>query len=304
LYQFALGQIDSIIKTPRNVSISATAYYPDFYEAEDEIEAATLYWQQMINDSLWNATIISPPTITYNCHGYAWHVSDGGINVVITGSGNVENYYSGDSATYIQTLETDTFRATLHTQCSQKNLTDYIIWAGTPAVDVTGPSVGSVGNSYTFYEYPSTYSSPTSFNWTLSPYCDGNSIYNYGYWANAVFYGDGGYYQIGCTPTNTCGTGSMATTYIDIYDSDFYIISPNPASDIVTISVKESSINSANAVYTVRVIDMYGSLYFTSTKSGDSFTFPVNNLKNGSYIVQITDDNKNKTSNLILIVKH
>lgn len=69
LYQFALGQIDSIIKTPRNVSISATAYYPDFYEAEDEIEAATLYWQQMINDSLWNATIISPPTITYNCHG-------------------------------------------------------------------------------------------------------------------------------------------------------------------------------------------------------------------------------------------
>lgn len=32
--KLATGQIDTIIKTPGNVSMSATAYYPDYYEAE------------------------------------------------------------------------------------------------------------------------------------------------------------------------------------------------------------------------------------------------------------------------------
>lgn len=120
-------------------------------------------------------------------------------------------------------------------------LTQHNVWSGAPSVEVTGPSEGYVGNSYTYYEYPATYSDPTSFEWTLSPPYDGNTIYNYGYWANAAFYAPyEGYFQIGCTPQNSCGIGSMATTYINIYNyGDGYSISPNPASEIVTVTLRK-----------------------------------------------------------------
>jgi len=229
-----------------------------------------------------------------------------GKTIYWTKSNNLE-YVSGQNTNFYTVRASSTsisgegwVRASL-SDCHDVGLI-YPVWVGGPAVTISGATSGSVGNSYTYYEDPAVYSNPTSFIWTLSPPVDGNTIYGYDYWANAVFYGDGGYYQIGCTPTNICGTGSMATTYIDIYDPDFYIISPNPASDIVTISVKKSSINSTDDSYMLQVIDMYGSLFYTSTKSGDRFTFPVNNLKNGTYIVQITNDKK--TSNLILVVKH
>jgi hypothetical protein len=138
--KLAIGQIDTIIKTPRNVSMSATAYRSDFYEAEGEIVAATLYWQKMIDDNSWNATIISPPTVTYNCHGYAWHVSDGGINVVITGSGNVEKYFSGETPTYDQTTEVDTLEKIVYYYDDHSAITSedpsFVIskWGGGPLV--------------------------------------------------------------------------------------------------------------------------------------------------------------------------
>lgn len=200
-------------------------------------------------------------------------------------------------------------RATVtHSGCSDFDLPDYNVWVGVPSVEVDGPSEGSVGNSYTYYEYPAAYSNPTSFEWTLSPPYDNNSIYNYGYWANAAFYASQeGYFQIGCTPQNSCGTGSMATTYIYIYNyrSD-YLLSPNPASDEVMISINHKTSSSSTTpeetTYEISIYNMYGILQSREKFRGNDFKMSIRNLNNGNYIVKI--DNGRSITSKQLIIKH
>jgi hypothetical protein len=91
-----------------------------------------------------------------------------------------------------------------------------------------------------------------------------------------------------------------------------FSLSPNPASETVTVTKKVSGAadgidnaaisEDATTVYTIRIIDFYGALHYSATRSGDSFTFPVSGLKDGQYIIQISEG-KNTTS-LPLIVKH
>ena len=202
-------------------------------------------------------------------------------------------------------------KATLNSACD--GVTSYF-WVGAPSVEVSGPSSGSVGNSYTYYENPANLSNPTYFEWTLSPPYDGNNIYNYGYWANAAFYADQeGYFQIGCTPQNTCGTGTMATAYVGIYNYEsLFSISPNPASNEITITKKkidnpqtipgQNLSNYDNTKYEIRIIDLYGGQHITTTRSGSEFTIPISKLKDGNYVVQL--NNGKTTFNLKLIIKH
>jgi len=90
------------------------------------------------------------------------------------------------------------------------------------------------------------------------------------------------------------------------------MLSPNPASESVTVTIQKSYSDNcfsdrsvsddAGEIYSVRIFDIYGSLIYASEASGDIFTIPVNNLKDGSYIVRITKDNK--TINKQLVVQH
>ena len=115
-------------------------------------------------------------------------------------------------------------------------------------------------------------------------------------------------YNVYARAQNSCGTGAYGSTNIWIHD--YWLLSPNPASDIVTITrvvsdkdnTKVISSDSENTTCDIQILDYYGSLHYQTTKSGDSFTIPVSNLKNGNYFVKITD--RNKTFNLKLVVKH
>lgn len=190
--------------------------------------------------------------------------------------------------------------------CSQIIL-QYNVWLGPPSVTISGPTEGYIGNSYTFYEYPVGNSTASSFDWSLTPPYDGNNIYNYGYWANAAFYGYPGYFQIGCTPTNSCGTGSMATTYIDIYESLGLSIYPNPASSEVTVSIIQNmniqnNVELAELNFVVSIYDMFGAIHSKKEYSGTTFSIPVNNLKDGNYIIRFDNGKNILTKNLI--VKH
>ena len=198
-------------------------------------------------------------------------------------------------------------RATLVMGTDSVTLANKVLWSGVPRVEVTGPSEGYTGGSYTFYANPAQGSQTTSYQWTLSPPYDGNYIYGYGDWANTSFnYPNGGYFQIGCTGHNNCGDGIMGTTYILISENGLdYIVSPNPASATVTISVVQTvsaagNLPDINAVYDVSVYDMYGVLQNRKEYSGDRFTIPVNNLKDGNYLIRI-DNGKSVTVKQLII---
>lgn len=108
--------------------------------------------------------------------------------------------------------------------------------------------------------------------------------------------------------SNACGTTSEYQALNVSSGGEYeYALYPNPASGQVTVNIsnKDSQGTAQNAAklttaatgtssgspvtYTVRVIDVSGVVYYTSRKTGNSFTIPVNNLKTGNYIVELSD---------------
>jgi len=190
-------------------------------------------------------------------------------------------------------------------------LPQHNVWSGVPVLNVTGPEVGYTYNTYTFYANPGAYSNPSSYTWILNPLL-GNHVYNYGSYADIAFYDPWDGYQVVSRAQNTCGIGDYSVWNISIFDGgEKYSLSPNPASDVVTVTVKkynsidissdEKVTDDINIIYTIRIFDFYGNLQLSTTKSGSSFTLPVSNLKDGNYVVQI--NNGKKSANLQLIIK-
>jgi hypothetical protein len=206
----------------------------------------------------------------------------------------------------------------IHFLCGLKDLTftkDF--WVGTPLLNVTGPTDGCVNSTYYFTATPTGPSSNASnYTWDLIP-LNGNYLSPYGYQNNScaiTFYNpfSASGYWVKARAQNTCGTGGFGQTNIWVHTCYTFILSPNPASESVTVTKKVAGatennnidllFEDANTIYTIRVIDYYGSLQYSTTKSGESFTIPVRNLKDGNYIFQII--NEKDIYNLQLIVKH
>lgn len=59
------------------------------------------YRVNYINNNYPNVIIVGPPSYKYNCHGYAWHVSEGGDEVWIGDSDGAESIYWNDDS-YIE----------------------------------------------------------------------------------------------------------------------------------------------------------------------------------------------------------
>ncbi|MFZ2339269.1 MAG: T9SS type A sorting domain-containing protein [Bacteroidales bacterium] len=98
----------------------------------------------------------------------------------------------------------------------------------------------------------------------------------------------------------------MGTAYILISENGLdYIVSPNPASATVTISVVTAvagavNLPDINAVYDVSIHDMNGVLQSRKEYSGDRFTIPVNNLKDGNYLIRIDNGKSVSVKQLII----
>lgn len=103
IFVFLRNYSQGVIRhTPTGISVSAVQ--EDEFYSLPVIVAATLLWQDSViagND--WDASIIGPCSTVYNCHGYAWHLSDGGDTIKITNDSEVSKYYTGNgdqNATY------------------------------------------------------------------------------------------------------------------------------------------------------------------------------------------------------------
>jgi len=85
---------DTIIRTPKGENVNATVYSDD----PEWVEYFEYYADSMITANGWDATRLAPATHTYNCHGYAWYVSEkdeNDNNVWIASILEVEKYFTG-----------------------------------------------------------------------------------------------------------------------------------------------------------------------------------------------------------------
>ncbi len=187
------------------------------------------------------------------------------------------------------------------------------VWVGKPVVNsVSGPypPEGCPNTSYAFCVSPTMEPiAQATYSWSTNP--SNSYIYPYynDYCAAITFYAPHPGYRVRATAGNTCGT-AYAETSMFIGECKNFMLFPNPASDNITITkiastetnTFEKDLKQDDGIYTIRIIDLFGALHYSATKTGDSFTLPVSNLKNGNYIIQVI--NGENISNLQLIIKH
>jgi hypothetical protein len=103
----------------------------------------------------------------------------------------------------------------------------------------------------------------------------------------------------------TCNVNS-ALTYKDVYVppcDNFYMVSPNPASNDITVSINESGTQSAsNKTFDeVRIYDFQGNLKkyqpFNKSKAGN---LNISGLPNGTYFIEIIDGSYKEKHQLII----
>ena len=125
---------------------------------------------------------------------------------------------------------------------------------------------------------------------------------------------------------NTCGTGPSRSFYLtkQYYGCDWWpygmTLFPNPASDNVTVTMIENqplveyndssiasvAITDAKAdeptTYTIRIYNSQSILLSTVTRSGNIFSIPLINMRDGTYIIEVSDGENSFRQQLF--VKH
>lgn len=101
----AFGQYGTptTIKTPTGVIVQATL---ETEYSAPEIHALDSLWDDFLlkyHTVLDNAKRLSDVSALYNCHSYAWHVSDGGNKVWVQ---NPDLYFTGSPPSYVSTSDT------------------------------------------------------------------------------------------------------------------------------------------------------------------------------------------------------
>jgi len=124
------------------------------------------------------------------------------------------------------------------------------------------------------------------------------------------------------TAQNNCPETGYYYYGLTISNRGYLSLSPNPASGNVQASVikardisttqDSTSVTTSKLVvsayqdlvstYTVRIYNSFGTLLYSTKKSGNEFTIPVNNLKDGTYIIEA--NNGKESYKQQLIIKH
>jgi len=231
-------------------------------------------------------------TLTWTPGSYITYVSGAGTSdYTVKGSGNGESYVD--------------FQITTLTGFTWSDSKSF--WAGKPVVNsINGPTQGYTYTQYDFWTSPSRNPlSESEYTWMVNPESYG---FNYQYydWVTITFYAPD-YYQVMARATNTCGASNWKNKIVMISGGYKFSASPNPTSEEVKIMVTKEDTEALTMEtevpeFDVRIYDMNGNMYYTGKKSGLYFTLPVSNLKNGSYLISISNGEKKKS--IPLIVKH
>jgi hypothetical protein len=135
------------------------------------------------------------------------------------------------------------------------------------------------------------------------------------------------YYTLTATEYNDSGSKQYQQS-IYVTPGWYFSLSPNPASSNVTVTMLKGNKPEAGqtvtgndltesiaqtvtnttpeaqtnvpVTYTVKIVNSFGSLFYSSKKTGDSFTIPVDNLRKGNYLIQISDGKTVSSQTLII----
>ncbi len=75
--------------TPTGVSVHAKT---GFTYSEAQIAYYDAFWADSIINANWNADILGSVSGKYNCHAYAWYMSDGGDTIILPNDSDVAKY--------------------------------------------------------------------------------------------------------------------------------------------------------------------------------------------------------------------
>jgi hypothetical protein len=183
-----------------------------------------------------------------------------------------------------------------------------------------------------FYDLTYPFNTPdshgaTDYTWECNPSSYGQNPEPQHSRSVLIMFNQPGSYYLTAIASNPCGS-KRYSQYIYVTPGWYFSLSPNPASANVTVTMlkgnnpgtdqsvtgndlAESTTQTVATTtpgaqtnvpvtYTVKIVNSFGSLFYSSKKSGDSFTIPVGNLGKGNYLVQISDGKTVSSQTLII----
>ena len=145
---------------------------------------------------------------------------------------------------------------------------------------------------------------PSSYQWILNP-LNGNSLYGNGTESIDIAFYNPGSYQLVCRATNECGVGDYYTMGIGVYDNLYLTLSPNPATDEVTLQLTETNeVSGLSVLSTDRSafeIQLWSGMRMLKSFKTDqpTFSIPMAGLPEGPYFVRVVKDGQTHTQKLI-----
>jgi len=182
------------------------------------------------------------------------------------------------------------------------------IWVGVPVINnLTGPiHVDAYGMG--FYEINTLLNPSTTYVWSVSPAA---SVSSSGKSANVYFQGDNDYY-VSVYGTNYCGTSATTVGWVTVGSYQPYIIYPNPGDDNITLQANETSATFATSAtvakssnsdsFDIKVFNEKGNLVKIDKAKSLPYTMHSRNIPEGKYIIQVTNNGKSWSKQLI--IKH
>ncbi|SCQ19818.1 Karilysin [Tannerella forsythia] len=145
---------------------------------------------------------------------------------------------------------------------------------------------------------------PSSYQWILNP-LNGNSLYGNGTESIDIAFYNPGSYQLVCRATNECGVGDYYTMGIGVYDNLYLTLSPNPATDVVTLQLTETDeVSGLSVLSTDRSafeIQLWSGMRMLRSFRTNEPTFQISmaGLPAGLYFVRVVKNGQTYTQKLI-----
>ncbi len=238
---------------------------------------------------------------------------------------------SGSSANFAPTSSGEGWvQATVNSSCgSSIILPRKNVWIGNPSTPTNiigfyrdGMSFGQ-DQVYEFSVEPPIIQNVTNYQWVLGGGTilsgQGTSVLTIRTAKNPN--GRITYFDLDVRVGNLCGwtsflsrSGFVVPGVGPINKSGKLILSPNPSSNTVEVTITKdaaysnsiqsetSAADNESTNYTIRIFNSLSTLVYTTTRTGNNFIIPVNNLRNGNYFIEVTDRKNNYSQQLI--IKH